>query len=975
MATHVVCPCCWQPIPVTPADVGAAVLCPVSRRVVIVRAEDICTTPDAPLPRSGRGRRVLAAAVVLLLCGVLGWVAWDRSRSNPVGPDVARAGDPTPGKPPPSESITVPTEKASPDARETSDPSVSGPTHPAPPKSDTSAAGRSPTSPIERSPNKTEPSDRTMPPSAPPAGDVPTTPSKADRIPPTDGRFPIHLLAKRIDTRTAEELRRELQAVREVSLDPPGGPTATADRLFALAATTVDVFPGPAVATRGRPDLAGLPFIVGADASLAVESRQALNDLSRELRTSIAACTPPGEVRPDPDRLYEVLLAGEAGLFRGTKWATPEAVPCIQQMLQVEGADVRRMSVELLRGMTSRAASEALVRWAVFDLEAANRAAAVDALRGRDSALVVAQLLRGLRYPWPRAAEHAAEALVALGHRSAVPSLIALLPLADPDAPFVPSLSSKTGPYRHEMVRTAHARNCVLCHRPSTQTIDLVRGAVPDPSRPLPTALTPQYYTGGSRFVAAGTTYLRQDFSVVQPVPPREPWPDELRFDYFVAVRPAASSNTTTSSDSPYRRAVLFALRELTGHDLGDTAESWAATHGRGLPPAITDHADAARYVTLAVNPDPYLRLKIEEFGVPLLAMPERQQLAVTVWLRKQYGAAATRYALFAYLEPLAHADDATVRTAAEQALAKLLGIADQTEPTTDAARSEAAKSAPSGTVEELVAMLRNANPMLRAAAAAGLAVYGKGSRSAVDALIVALRDADAEVRYEAAIALGVLGPLPEAGGQALAAATADAMARVRAAAAAALANLGYVPPSGVESLARAFTQVPAWDSPEQQATYYTDIGRIVGRLGRRGMDVYPAVLKAATGSARTQAPPAVISACLRALGPPPDDLLRELVLALGRKDYRADAEANLIAAGDDAARPLIDALKNGPEAVRAPAARTLGKVASLSRRPPPALPVWRAAIDALGGAKADKSADVRTAAAEGLANLSTEAP
>jgi hypothetical protein len=134
-----------------------------------------------------------------------------------------------------------------------------------------------------------------------------------------------------------------------------------------------------------------------------------------------------------------------------------------------------------------------------------------------------------------------------------------------------------------ELVRVNHLRNCMLCHAPATSTNDPVRGLVPEPGQPLPPPTTPYY--GGDRgiFVRADITYLKQDFAVPQPVAKAEPWPAFQRYDYLVRIRTRYLGEEdllqwfgAKKSDSyPQREAVLFALRELTGRDLGESASAW----------------------------------------------------------------------------------------------------------------------------------------------------------------------------------------------------------------------------------------------------------------------------------------------------------------------------------------------------------------------------------------------------------------
>ena len=129
-----------------------------------------------------------------------------------------------------------------------------------------------------------------------------------------------------------------------------------------------------------------------------------------------------------------------------------------------------------------------------------------------------------------------------------------------------PSLNELTATYRQKVaVRVNHPRNCILCHAPSIQQTDLVRGAVPDPRQSLLPPNTPVYYERGGQFVCtADTTYLKQDFSLVQPVPDPGNWSSHQRYDYFVAIRKVEGEPVTTpAAESPYHQAVRFALREL----------------------------------------------------------------------------------------------------------------------------------------------------------------------------------------------------------------------------------------------------------------------------------------------------------------------------------------------------------------------------------------------------------------------------
>jgi hypothetical protein len=131
-----------------------------------------------------------------------------------------------------------------------------------------------------------------------------------------------------------------------------------------------------------------------------------------------------------------------------------------------------------------------------------------------------------------------------------------------------------------ELVRVNHLRNCYLCHAPALSIKDPVPGVVPSPGRELP----PAYY-GSSRgpFVRADVTYLRQDFSLMQRVEKPDRWPPWQRFDFLVRTRELSADEVAALGKGahprwmiyPQREAVLFALRELTGEDLGPGSADW----------------------------------------------------------------------------------------------------------------------------------------------------------------------------------------------------------------------------------------------------------------------------------------------------------------------------------------------------------------------------------------------------------------
>jgi HEAT repeats len=265
------------------------------------------------------------------------------------------------------------------------------------------------------------------------------------------------------------------------------------------------------------------------------------------------------------------------------QWVDPAAIPALLQLLMAERTSTREVLVDVLGKIPGASAVQALARLAVFDIAPEVRDRAILALRHRPAESYTTVLLEGLRYPWPPAADHAAEALVALEDRAAVPSLIGLLDKPDPQGPTTVSRDGEPTTVVRSVVKINHLKNCLLCHDPSTvSATDLVRGRVPFQGQPLP---PPRQYYGELQpglYVRAEVTYLRQDFSVTQPVEGADPWPTQQRYDYLVYERPVpttrvayrtykpkkeARATPKAGPTYPQRESVRFALRELTGQD------------------------------------------------------------------------------------------------------------------------------------------------------------------------------------------------------------------------------------------------------------------------------------------------------------------------------------------------------------------------------------------------------------------------
>jgi hypothetical protein len=236
----------------------------------------------------------------------------------------------------------------------------------------------------------------------------------------------------------------------------------------------------------------------------------------------------------------------------------------------------RWLLVNQLENMESTRAGTALARLAVFDPNETIRLAAVDALASRPQD-ALATLLRTLRYPWSAAAGRAARALVALKYKEAVPKLIEMLDEPEPTAPFL-APDGRTL-MRRELVRIRHHHNCLLCHAPSQSDKDPVREDIP--------MFEGGYLKGTGTFVRADVTYLRQDFSILLSPGTTNGEEESLRrFDFLVRVRELndkeiaqiralRSSKTGVLAISDQKKAIVYALKGLSGKNAGSDSAAW----------------------------------------------------------------------------------------------------------------------------------------------------------------------------------------------------------------------------------------------------------------------------------------------------------------------------------------------------------------------------------------------------------------
>jgi hypothetical protein len=358
-----------------------------------------------------------------------------------------------------------------------------------------------------------------------------------------------------------------------------------------------------------RPDLAGLPFAMGDDCRTSGErARQftiAVNTVRQALAGNVAltgqalntpnpvAVPQPGGNLPPFWSQYVALCQQEDAARGRTDKAMAEHVTlarmaALTQMLAPESAELRLGLVKYLTAVPHVQATKALARMAIFSAEDDVRSAAIDALKVRREKDYTDILVKGLRYPWPAVARRSADAIAKLGLSDLVPELIAVLDEADPRMPRAREAGGKKVAVVRELVKVNHHRNCMMCHAPgSFETVsgNVITAEVPVPGQQLPLPSEGYRQSSPDLMIRIDVTYLRQDFSAMLPVADAHPWPDAQRFDFLVRERELTPEEADAYREkltpkeagvlSPYHRAALKSLREITGKDAAPTAEAW----------------------------------------------------------------------------------------------------------------------------------------------------------------------------------------------------------------------------------------------------------------------------------------------------------------------------------------------------------------------------------------------------------------
>jgi hypothetical protein len=322
-----------------------------------------------------------------------------------------------------------------------------------------------------------------------------------------------------------------------------------------------------------RSDLAGLPFLLG-DACRTKGER----------RTFFAATTKHIRINQRSGSNSQ-LMTEVAKTLRQQSLPTGVQVAALWQMITPESAANRLELVKYMHeNLTEEDAARGLAKLAIFSEEEQVRSAALDALNTRPRQDYVGILVTGLSYPWPAVVERASTAIAKLGQTDLLPQLQEVLKRPDPRLPQTRQIDGKPKTFVRELVRINHLHNCMLCHAPAVagngQDVAVRVGRTQEEDStaqvPIPGEAIQQYYGESipDLFVRFDVTYLRQDFSVTLPVEKAEPWPPMQRFDFVVRTREINEQEARALREllppdaaSPYHRAALAAIRELSGRE------------------------------------------------------------------------------------------------------------------------------------------------------------------------------------------------------------------------------------------------------------------------------------------------------------------------------------------------------------------------------------------------------------------------
>jgi hypothetical protein len=238
--------------------------------------------------------------------------------------------------------------------------------------------------------------------------------------------------------------------------------------------------------------------------------------------------------------------------------------------------------------------SQALAKVALYAPEESIREMAIQALRVRRLEDFENVLVSGLRYPLPRVAENAADAICRLGLSArALDGMPEILTWRDPRQPIGlvgERLAPLPGVVVSEVVKIPHHRNCALCHPPARPSHPPRFASVPVRNE-TPMLAPNGMFTFGRDYgnsaavrlaIRFDQTFLRQDFSLVEPSNPSDPHSPAIRFDYVVRERDLSDHEARLAESHfkmkpPHYWATLRVLRKLTGKDDSTNDDQWRA--------------------------------------------------------------------------------------------------------------------------------------------------------------------------------------------------------------------------------------------------------------------------------------------------------------------------------------------------------------------------------------------------------------
>ncbi len=416
-------------------------------------------------------------------------------------------------------------------------------------------------------------------PQTPVAGLLPTPLKSTAKLPPWNNED----LAKVPELAFGQPISKTLPKQKAMELTAHG-----MAKINHLNRTKTDGFMLAMIDLRG--DLRGLPFLMGDECRTRHEQAKVFAFAAEHIRRTSGG----GASKFDFADLASVVQASPNELksagapqAAGEQWHRA-IVAATTQIFMPEPANLRTTLAKNLATIPHVDATKALARLAIFSPEEEVRAAAIEGLKLRRERDYTDVLMQGFTYPLPAVSKRAAEALIKLERKDLLENLVQVLEAPDPRLPVTQKQAGKDVAVVRELVKVNHHRNCLLCHAPGNtdSTPEGVLKAVPLPGEPLPKPSEGGYQSTPPPtpdiVVRIDMTYLRQDFSLMMSVAEAHPWPEMQRFDFLVRTRTLTAEEAKTYEPedepgrlSPYHRAALFALRELTGRDTEPTAAAW----------------------------------------------------------------------------------------------------------------------------------------------------------------------------------------------------------------------------------------------------------------------------------------------------------------------------------------------------------------------------------------------------------------